>query len=264
MAETHGKSASHQATRGDGETGKECRLKPRLSDLPLPPKDFIPLKASEETRLSFGFPPRPNPATHPKQHQLWERTLAMPMKIQAHVPGKPVELHIPGKAGTTTIKPLLQPLPPGPDTPFWGTAASVYQSLPGCNNVTASWIVPRIDVPINAQGNGPWAVSCMVQLDSLLLGGTTSLIWYVDAARTQTLTHAFAWTTFLSSEIEYSNTNTLSISVDQGDSVTCAVCAPSSDTYGTYYFTNQTQQLSQGLLVTQSLPTDTLTGTNGA
>ena len=266
MAETHSKSASHLATEEDfgSETNEKCRLSPKFSNLSLPPKDFIPLKASEETRLSFGFPPRPNPATHPEQHQLWERTLAVPMKIQAHVPGKPLELDIPGKTGATTIKPLLQPLPQGPGTTFWGTAASVYQSLPGCNNVNGSWIVPRIDVPVDAQGYGPWAVSCVVQLDSKLLGGTTSTIAYADAERTQTITHAFAWTTFLSNQIEFSNYNILNIAVNQGDSVTCAVCAPFSTTYGTCLFTNQTQQQSTSLLVTQPTRVDVLTGSSAA
>lgn len=266
MAETHSASASHQATRkdSDGQTDKEHRPKPRFSDFPLPPEDFTPVKASEETRLSFGLPLRPNPETHPKQHQLWERTLAVPMKVQAHVPGKPVELHIPGKKGATTVKRLLQPLPSGPNTPFWGTAACVYQSLLGCNSVNASWYVLRINVPINAQGYGPWAVSCVVQLDSLLLGGTTSHIAYVDDARTQTVTGAYAWTTFLSNEINFSNYNILNISVHQGDSVTCAVCAPSSDTYGTCLITNQTQQKGTSLLVTQPSRINTLTGTSAA
>ncbi|KAH0558485.1 hypothetical protein GP486_004855 [Trichoglossum hirsutum] len=264
MAKTHSKSASHhhQVARGDSdgqeEGKKECHTKP------LPPKGFIPLKASEEERLSYGFPRRPDPATHPKQYQVWERILAVPMEIQPQVPGKPVELHIPEKEGATAaIKPLLQPLPRGPGTPFWGTAASVYQSFQGCYNVHASWVVPAIGVPVNPQGNGPWGLSCVVQLDSALVGGTTSWIQYDDDAHTQISSGAYAWTTFLSRQIEFSKYNFFNLAVKQGDIVTCAVCTESSKA-GFCNMANQSTKQSAVLPVSQPTLLDVLTGTSAA
>jgi hypothetical protein len=131
MAETESKFASHQGDGdGDGEANKtQHHHKPRRADIPLPPKGFIPLKASEEERLYYGFPARPNPATHPKQHEIWERTLGVPMEIQHHVPRKPAELQFLGKASNTAPKPMFQPLPSGPGTYFWGTAAGVLSEL---------------------------------------------------------------------------------------------------------------------------------------
>jgi len=85
MSETDSKPAGHQGDSEGAADKKEHRPKLQHDDIPLPPKDFIPLKASEEERLSYGFPARPNPETHRKQYEIWERTLGVPLKIQPQV-----------------------------------------------------------------------------------------------------------------------------------------------------------------------------------
>jgi len=262
MSETDSKPAGHQGDSEGAADKKEHRPKLQHDDIPLPPKDFIPLKASEEERLSYGFPARPNPETHRKQYEIWERTLGVPLKIQPHVPRKKVDLQIPRKASESAPKiRRLQPLPSGPGTPFWGTAASVYQSLSGCTNVTATWTIPQLQPPVNPVGGGPWAVSCVVQLDGVLLGGTTS---YVSNVNGQIQTGAYAFATFLSNEIEFSNYQILNVDVTPGQSVTCSVCAPFSTTYGTCLFSNQTTGQATSLLVNQPSRIDVLTRTSAA
>jgi hypothetical protein len=90
---------------------------------------------------------------------------------------------------------------------------------------------------------------------------TTSYVAYVDE---QIHTGAYAFATFLSNEIELSNYQILNVDVKPGDSVTCSVCAPFSETYGTCLFSNQTTGLATTLLVNQPSRIDVLTRTSGA
>src|ERR1700761_7455061 len=114
MAGTERKFASHLEDGEDEAKKPQHHRRPRHADSPLPPKDFIPLKASEEERLYYGFPARPNPATHPKLHQVWERNLGLPIEIRHQVPRNPPELPFLEQTSNTALKPMFQPLPSGP------------------------------------------------------------------------------------------------------------------------------------------------------
>jgi hypothetical protein len=116
---------------------------------------------------------------------------------------------------------------------------------------------------VNPKDNGPWGISCVVQLDGLLLGGTTSSVGYVDG---ELKTSAYANTTFLVSygQIEFSNYQPINVDVDPGDSVTCTVCAPSSTTSGYCYFSNQTKGQATWVSITQPPSLNVLTRTSAA
>jgi hypothetical protein len=101
----------------------------------------------------------------------------------------------------------------------------------------------------------------VVQLDGLVIAGTTSYVTYVDGELT---TGAYAVATFLSSDDQVSNYQFFNVDVDQGDLVTCSICAPFSDTSGACFINNQTKSQSTSVMVTQPTRIDVLTRTSAA
>jgi Peptidase A4 family len=212
----------------------------------LPPQDFNPLKASNETLTKYGFPPRPNRDTHPRQRAIWDRTIGLPMQIPASIiPPSPRALLHPGSpVASIAIGNLIS----GAST-LVGRSAGVQQSLRGCTSVTASWTVPFPTPPAYARNedgtyqDGTYGVTCAIQLDAYLQAGTVTIL-NVERG-TPTSGGSYAYTAWLTGGNQDGTQFVNNFLVSPGDSVTFTLCAAFSTTFGTALLLNKSTQTPQ-------------------
>jgi hypothetical protein len=192
------------------------------------PDDFHPARATDEERIRHGLPPKPDPASHPKHHDKWERTMARPLRpIAPKFEPMHDRIHVPVEPHNSN----------GATTQTW-SGAVVTDPPRGDRFVTASaaWIVPNVYPPASAWHGDGWVdglyhCSAWVGLDGWcaneLLQVGTAQECVVRGGRI-TSQRAYAWFEWWPAyEIAFSN-----FPVKPGDLVSCVVCAPRSSTRG--------------------------------
>lgn len=74
-----------------------------------PPKDFVASTASDDDLARYGFPPRPDQRSHPKEYAVWQRIVAgqssriIPNLVQTQNRHGPAKIVAEAKTGATTI-----------------------------------------------------------------------------------------------------------------------------------------------------------------
>lgn len=156
-----------------------------------PPKSFNPIKASPADLVKYGFPPRPDPNSAPKEYAQWQKVMAraqtyVPLKsgLGAPAPAPPPEKEMNNAWSGAYLKTPDPPLPDSETLSLW--------------SVSATYMLTNLYPPASAEEGKPYKINSWVGLDgysvsSCYQAGTTSTVTQKDGQLTRTETPFFQY-----------------------------------------------------------------------
>ena len=196
-----------------------------------PPPGFDPISAASRELLTYGYPARPDAATHPAQRAQWERRVARSYtRIEPEFVRNVGKVHGPVRRQATTAS---SPTSTSGNAISTNWSGSVVFASAGttCSWIAGEWTVPDPCDPLG--GESSYYSAAWVGLDGdgsndVLQAGTESSL--IDGSRS---IYAW-WEWYPDHEIAVSN-----LPVAAGDLIFCLICADSTTT-ASIYLTNDT------------------------
>jgi hypothetical protein len=190
-----------------------------------PPAGFDPISAAPRDLLTYGYPARPDAATHPAQRAQWERRVA-----RSYARTEPEFVRNVGKVHGPMRRPATSATSNAKST-NWSGSVVFASAGTTCSWIEGEWTVPDPCDPLG--GESSYHSAAWVGLDgdgstNVLQAGTESSV--IDGSRS---VYAW-WEWYPDHEIAVSN-----FPVAAGDLIFCLICADSTTT-ASIYLTNDT------------------------
>jgi len=187
-----------------------------------PPVGFDPISAAPRDLHTYGYPARPDAATHPAQRVQWERRVA-----RSYTRVEPEFVRNVGKVHG----PVCRPAATSATSTNWSGSVVFASAGTTCSWIEGEWTVPDPCDPMG--GEASYHSAAWIGLDgdgsnNVLQAGTESSL--IDGSRS---VYAW-WEWYPDHEIAVSN-----FPVAAGDLIFCLICADSSAT-ASIYLTNDT------------------------
>jgi len=204
-----------------------------------PPPGFDPISAASRELLTYGYPARPDAATHPAQRVQWERRVARSYtRIEPEFVRNVGKVHGPvRRASAASVPPPPASAPANATSTNWSGSVVFASAGTTCSWIAGEWTVPDPCDPLG--GESSYYSAAWVGLDGdgsndVLQAGTESSL--IDGSRS---IYAW-WEWYPDHEIAVSN-----FPVTAGDLIFCLIRADTTTT-ASIYLTNDTtaQQLA--------------------
>jgi hypothetical protein len=220
----------------------------------LAPEGFDPITATPRELLAYGYPARPDALRHPRQHELWMRTMSRPIRLiepelvatkkRSRGPRRDYGKPAGGWCGSIAYASSVnagQPNAPVPESVQF---------------VMGQWTVPHIAGP----KPGSSICSCWIGIDGansdsgsndILQAGTTQQI--LENSDGGGDYGSFAWYEWFPGD----SAMIMSPAVSPGDTVFCTICA-SSPAVGVFHLLNVTTGIGTAFILTPPTTVDGL------